>query len=79
MINEYNKYLSVLKIQKYYREYFYKNAVDHITLDKIEYPCFIFKTKSGKMYFYSYESIIRYIMKTGDTRDPMTRTQYPDE
>ena len=79
MIHEYNKYLSVVKIIRAFRNHFYKNAVDHITLDKVEYPCFIFKTKSGKIYFYSYESIIKYIMKTGDTRDPMTRTPYSDE
>ena len=79
MFLEYNKYLSVIKIQKNFRKSFYKNAIDHITLEKVEYPCFIFQTKSCKKYFYSYESIIKYIMKTGDTRDPMTRTQYSDE
>jgi hypothetical protein len=79
MVREYNKYLSALKIQKVFRKYFYRNAEDHITLERVEYPCFIFQTKSGKCYFYSYESIVKYIMKTGDTRDPMTRTQYSDE
>jgi len=79
MVREYNKYLSAIKIQKVFREYFYRNATDHITFEKTEYPCFIFQTKSGKCYFYSYESIVKYIMKTGDTRDPMTRTQYSDE
>ena len=79
LINAINKYNAVKIIQQYYRKHLYKNAVDHITLDKIEYPCFIFRTKYGKCYFYAYESIINYIMKTGDTRDPMTRTQYSDE
>ena len=79
LIQKINEYYSVIKIQKYYRNYFYKNAVDHITLEKVEYPCFVFRTKCGKCYFYAYESIINYIMKTGDTRDPMTRTQYSDE
>jgi len=79
MVREYNKYLSALKIQKVFRKYFYRNAEDHITLERVEYPCFIFQTKSGKCYFYSYQSIVKYIMKTGDTRDPMTRTQYSDE
>jgi hypothetical protein len=78
-VREYNKHLSAIKIQKVFREYFYRNAEDHITLERVEYPCFIFQTKSGKCYFYSYESIVKYIMKTGDTRDPMTRTQYSDE
>jgi len=74
-----NKYHSTRIIQYHYRKHLYKNAVDHITLDKVSYPCFIFRTKYGKCYFYSYESIINYIMKTGDTRDPMTRIQYHDE
>ena len=79
MVEKYNIHIAVLKIQKMYRKHFYKNAVDHITLEKVEYPCFIFQTKSSKKYFYAYTSIIKYIMKTGDTRDPMTRTAYSDE
>ena len=49
-----NIYLAVITIQKYYRKHFYKNATDHITLEKVEYPCFIFRTKCCKNYFYSY-------------------------
>ena len=79
LFDNFNKYLAVRLIQLYYRRHFYKNAVDHISLDKVYYPCFIFRTKSGKNYFYSYESIVKYIMKTGDTRDPMTRICYSDE
>ena len=74
-----NQYLAVKTIQQYYRSHFYKNATDHITLEKVEYPCFIFRTKIGKYFCYSYDSIIKYIMKTGDTRDPMTRIFYSDE
>ena len=65
-------------IQRAFRYYFYKNATDHITLEPIGFPCFIYRTKSGKNYFYSYDSIIKYIMKTGDCRDPMTRETYSD-
>ena len=79
LFENFNKYLATKVIQKYYRRHFYKNAVDHISLEKVYYPCFIFRTKSGKNYFYSYESIVKYIMKTGDTRDPMTRISYSDE
>jgi hypothetical protein len=79
LFDNFNKYLAVIIIQKYYRRHLYKNAVDHISLEKVTYPCFIFRTKCGKNYFYSYESIVKYIMKTGDTRDPMTRIVYPDE
>ena len=73
-----NEYIAVKTIQKAYRSYFYKNAEDCITLEKVSYPCFIYRTKFGKLYFYSYDSIIKYIMKTGDVRDPMTRTAYSD-
>ena len=84
LISEYNRYLAIKQIQKRYREHFYKNAIDHITLEKVSYPCFIYRTKSKsasvnfKHYFYEYSSIIKYIMKSGDTRDPMTRAQYSD-
>jgi hypothetical protein len=74
-----NEYLAVKVIQRCYRRHFYKNAVDHITLEPVEFPCFIYRTKSKKCYFYSYESIIKYIMKTGDCRDPMTRENYSDD
>ena len=79
LIDAFNKYRAINIIQKSYRNHFYRNATDHITLEKVDHPCFIFRTKSGKNYFYSFESIISYIMKTGNTKDPMTRTQYSDE
>lgn len=79
LFNTYNKYLASIVIQKIYRTHLYKNAIDHITLEPVKYPCFIFHSKPNKLYFYEYETIIKYIMKTGDTRDPMTRTAYSDE
>ena len=78
LFGEYNRYLATKLIQKCYRKHFYKNAIDHITLEKVSYPCFIYRTKFNKHYFYEYSSIIKYIMKSGDTRDPMTRAQYSD-
>ena len=62
LFDEYNRYLAVKLIQKIYRNHFYKNAVDHITLEKVSYPCFIYRTKFNKHYFYEYGSIIKYIM-----------------
>jgi hypothetical protein len=79
LFEQFNKYLAVILIQRKYRNHLYKNAVDPITLEEIEYPCFLFRTKYGKTFFYSYESIIRYIMKTGNTSDPMTRLPYSNE
>ena len=78
LFDKYNRYLAVKLIQTRYRKHFYKNAIDHITLEKVCYPCFIYRTKFNKHYFYNYSSIIKYIMKSGDTRDPMTRSQYSD-
>ena len=79
LLNEYNRYLACKIIQRCYRNYFYKNAVDHISLENISYPCFVYQAKPGTCYFYTHESIIKYIMKTGDTRDPMTRNPYTDQ
>ena len=74
-----NRYLAVKLIQRYFRNHFYNSAIDHITLEPVTFPCFIFKTKYGKHYFYNHETIIKYIMKTGNTRDPMTREEYSDK
>jgi hypothetical protein len=79
LIEQLDIFFATKLIQKNFRIHFYKNAVDHITLEKVHYPCFIFRTKIGKCYFYNYESIIRYIMKTGNCNDPMTRIAYTDE
>jgi hypothetical protein len=79
LFDEYNRYLAVKIIQHFYRKYFYRNAIDCITLEKVKYPCFIYRTKFGKLFFYNHDSIIKYIMKTGNTKDPMTRNEYTDE
>lgn len=78
LLDLYNKYLAVKKIQQAFRNYLYKDSVDPISLDSVSFPCFIYRTKSGKCHFYAYESIIKYIMKTGVTKDPLTREEYSD-
>jgi hypothetical protein len=78
LLDLYNKYLAVKKIQKAFRTYLYKDSIDAITLESVSFPCFIYRTKSGKCHFYAYDSIIKYIMKTGVTKDPMTREEYSD-
>jgi hypothetical protein len=78
LFDEYNKRLGVIKIQKSFRNHFYKNAVDSITLDSVSYPCFIYRVKCGKIFFYDYSSIIKYIMKSGKVIDPNTRNEYTD-
>ena len=78
LIDKFNKTICVKIIQRCFRKYFYRNAIDHISLDPIAFPCFIYHTKFKINYFYSFDNLIKYIMKTGDTRDPMTRTGYTD-
>jgi hypothetical protein len=75
----YNQYLACKLIQKRYREHFYKNSECSITLEKVKYPCFVFRTKFGKLFFYDYLSIVKYISKTGNVHDPMTRELYSDK
>jgi len=79
LFEQYNRHLACKVIQFHFRKHFYQNAVDCITLENVNYTCYIYRSKHGKHFFYSYESIIKYIMKTGDTRDPMTRESYTDE
>ena len=78
LFEECNKLLATLKIQKCFRKYFYRNAVDSITLDSVKFPCFIYRVKCGKIFFYDYSSIIKYIMKSGKVIDPNTRNEYTD-
>ena len=78
LFDEYNKFLATKRIVINYRKHLYKNAVDSITLEPVEYPCFIYRVKTGKVFFYEYDSIIKYIMKSGKTIDPNTRNVYTD-
>lgn len=78
LINFYNKFLAVRLIQRNFRKYFYKDAVDSITLEPVNYPCFIYRVKTGQLFFYDYNSIIKYIMKSGRVIDPNTRNEYTD-
>jgi hypothetical protein len=76
---DYNKYLATKIIQRCYRRWFYRDAQDYITMEPVSYPCFVFKTKCGHFSFYNYDSIVKYIMKTGNTRDPLTRLEFSEE
>jgi hypothetical protein len=80
LFDKLNECFAVQKIQRFFRKKLYQNAINHITLEKVEFPCFIFKIpEQNLLYFYDIPSIITYIMKTGKTIDPMTRIQYSDE
>jgi hypothetical protein len=78
LVEEYNKFLATRIIIFNFRKHFYKNATDSITLEPVTFPCFIYRVKTGKLFFYEYESIIKYIMKSGKVVDPNTRNVYTD-
>ncbi len=66
---------SVLKIQRAFRKWFYRNAVCCISLEKVNYPCFIYKT-SGVCIFYDYLTLNRYFKTSNKFIDPKTRNNY---
>jgi len=77
IVNIINQVQAVNIIIKHYKKYLYSNKEDFISLETIKYPCFLWNS-GNKLFFYNYDSIINYINKTGDTRDPVTRIQYSD-
>jgi len=78
LIDAFNRVVAVESIQRKYRNHFYRNAVDSITLEDVKFPCFIYRVKTGQLFFYDYSSIIKYIMKSGKVIDPNTRNEYTD-
>jgi hypothetical protein len=78
MFEKINLDISSRKIQNFWRRRFYKDAIDSISFDDVYYPCFIYKPLENKIYFYRLDTIIPYIIKTGDVRDPCTRIPYTD-
>ena len=78
LIDTFNEVVAVEMIQRKYRTHFYQNAIDNITLENVKFPCFIYRVKTGQLFFYDYSSIIKYIMKSGKVIDPNTRNEYTD-
>lgn len=79
LINYYNSNLAASKIINYFRKYLYSNILDPITMDYVEYPCFLWNPpNTQKLLFYNYSSLVEYIIKTGDTKDPSTRIPFSD-
>jgi hypothetical protein len=66
---------SVLKIQRAFRKWFYRNAICCISLEKVNYPCFIYKT-SGVCIFYDYLALNKYFKSSNKFIDPKTRNNY---
>ena len=68
---------SVLKIQRAFRKWFYCNAICCISLEKVNYPCFIYKT-SGVCIFYDYLALNKYFKSSNKFIDPKTRNKYTE-
>ena len=74
------EYYSVIKIQRWFRKNFSSEKICSISLDPIRYPCFPYRPKGHKFFiYYNLESLIDYLLTTGDFRDPKTREKYDED
>lgn len=81
LVKRINEYLSILRIQKFIRNKLGggKDCLCPISMESIKYPCFPFKPKGSTHFiYYNLESLIDYLLQTGDFRDPKTREPYLD-
>ena len=63
-------------IQYHYRKWFYRNAECCISYKKLRFPCFIYRTTTGKNLFYDFVSLNKYFTTSGNYIDPLTRNEY---
>ena len=68
----------VVRIQRAFRKWFYRNAVCCITLEKLKYPCFMYKS-FGVNIFYDYLALNKYFKVSGKYTDPKTRKKYTNQ
>ena len=74
-----NKYHAIIKLQRWTRKILTKNEQCSISCEPIRYPCFAFKTSNNVLIYYNLEALRAFLIKTGDFRDPNTRTLYTDK
>lgn len=75
-----NKHLSILKIQRWIRKKLSKNESCPISMDRINYPCFVYKPiGTQKLIYYNLSAIKNFLIKSGDFRDPISRDSYTEE
>lgn len=82
LIKRLNECHSILRIQKFIRNILMggKDQLCPISMEPIRYPCFPFKPKASSHFiYYNLESLIDYLLQTGDFRDPKTREPYLDQ
>lgn len=68
----------IVRIQRAFRKWFYRNAVCCITLEKLKYPCFMYKS-FGVNIFYDYLALNKYFKVSGKYTDPKTRKKYTNQ
>jgi hypothetical protein len=73
------KLYASIKIQRLFRNYI-NNEVCPISLEVIKYPCFAFKPKGFTNFiYYNLEPLAKYLINSGDFRDPKTREPYSQD
>ena len=75
--NTINRYLSILKLQRWIRKILSRGENCPISLEPIKYPCFAFKTNKTLIY-YNLNIIKNYILESGNFSDPISRTKYTE-
>jgi len=74
-----SKYHAIIKLQKWVRKILSKNELCPISCEPIRYPCFVFKTPNNVLIYYNLLTLRNFLIKTGDFRDPSTRTEYTNK
>jgi hypothetical protein len=77
LINILNNHKTVSYIQKKIRQKFMRETVCPISHEYLKYP-FISLKLNGLFFYYDFNTLITYLNKTGDFRDPCTRQVIPD-
>ena len=73
-----DKFLSVLKIQRWTRKILSEHQNCPISLEKIFYPCFAFKANNILIY-YKLDTLKKYLIESGNFIDPISRLPYTDK
>lgn len=74
-----DKHHAIIKLQRWIRKKLSSGEMCPISLEPIKFPCFAFKTKNNVLIYYNLDSLKKFLIKTGDFRDPMSRTIFSDE
>jgi hypothetical protein len=79
LVYKINTMLAILKLQRHFRNKWI-NGPCPISMEPIGYPCFSYKPKGSTTFiYYNLDTLVDYLLQTGDFRDPKTREPYSDE